>query len=485
MIPGFAEQAIMSRKLNWHYAGDPDPSLDGRSLDWAAGRVIGGSSSINGMVYGRGLPADYAAWVAAGNPGWGWEDMLPSFKKLETWTGPPHDSRGTNGPVQVRPFDETDSACDATMQAFVSAGIPFVPDYSTGISEGIGRTQATQKGGWRHSVSRAYLRPARNRRNLRVVTRCRAERLLITAGRCTGVAVHYRGSSLILRAARETIVAAGAIGTPRLLLLSGVGAPHNLAPLGIPITHALTGVGQGLNDHVNIRISAFVDTPTYNTARRGVAALRHGLRLLTSGSGPASSPANHCQAFIKTSANLPSADAQVQLMAIGFGTKAEMRENGITAVISPCHPQARGAVRLHSANPAAKPRITMAMLDREADLDVLLHACAFTADMLAAGPGKKYNARLYTPATLPKDKSAWLAFFRENAGLNWHPTSTCRMGPNPDDGAVVDARLAVHGLNGLSIADASVMPTVTSANTNVPVIAIAERAAGFIAARCA
>jgi len=483
MIPGMVENLLSSRTLNWQYEGEPDPSLNNRSLVWAAGRVLGGSSSINGMVYGRGLPADYDAWEAEQNPGWGWADMLPFFKKLEDWQGPPNPARGTGGPVQVRPFNETEAACESTMQAFVSAGVPFVPDYSVGITEGFARTQATQKRGWRHSVARAYLRPARHRRNLRVVTHCRANRLLISQARCTGVEILHRGTKHTLRAAREVIVAAGAIGTPKLLLLSGIGAPAALAPHGIAVTHELPGVGQGLNDHVNIKISAFVNTPTYNTARRGFGALRHGLNLVARGRGPASSPANHCQGFIKTNVSAPSADIQVQLMAFGFGTPEEMAQNGITAVVSPCHPAARGTISLRSADPEDPPRITMAMLSEASDIDVLLTGCKLTMAALEAGPGQKYGARIYVPSSPPVDDAAWTEFFRETAALNWHPTSTCRMGPNPEDGDVVDATLAVHGLAGLSLADASIMPSVTSANTNVPVIAIAERAAGFVAAR--
>jgi choline dehydrogenase len=483
IIPGMVERVITSKKLNWHFAGEPDPTLNHRSLTWAAGRVIGGSSSINGMVFGRGLPADYAAWQDAGNPGWGWQDMLPFFKKLETWTGKPNEARGSGGPVTVRPFDETEPACEATMQAFINAGVPFVDDYSIGISHGIGRTQATQRRGWRHSTARAYLRPARHRKNLRIATHCRVDRLVIANGRCTGVEARYRGAAIRIRAQREVIVSAGAIGTPKLLLLSGIGAPATLCPHGIRVVHELPGVGRNLNDHVNIKISAFVNTPTYNTQRSGAAALRHGFNLLARGRGPASSPANHCQGFIKTDPARASADVQVQLMAFGFGSSEQMRQNGITAVVSPCRPAARGEVSLRSADPAVPPRIRMAMLADETDIETLVRGCNLTINMLQAGPGQLYDARLYAPGKASMTKPDWLEFFRATAALNWHPTSTCRMGAANDAGAVVDQRLAVRGLDGLSIADASVMPAVTSANTNIPVIAIAERAAGFIAGR--
>jgi choline dehydrogenase len=201
------------------------------------------------------------------------------------------------------------------------------------------------------------------------------------------------------------------------------------------------------------------------------------VRFLARGQGPASSPANHCQGFIKTDPGLPSADAQVQLMALGFGSEAEMRRNGITAVISPCHPQVRGAVSLRSANPADASRISIRMLESGHDTATLLKACRMAQEMIQAGPGRRQGARIYAPAGEVRDDAAWMAYFRETAALNWHPTSTCRMG------SVVDTELRVIGLAGLSIADASVMPSVTSGNTNIPVIAIAERAAEFIAAR--
>jgi choline dehydrogenase len=476
-IPGMVEQVITSRRLNWHFAGEPDPSLGGRCLSWAAGRVLGGSSSINGMVYGRGLPADYARWVEAGNPGWGWEDMLPAFRKLEDWRGPPHETRGTGGPVQVGAFTETDDSCRATMEAFVASGVPFVDDYCIGINEGFGLTQATQKNGWRHSVARAYLYPAMRRPNLRVITHALAEKLLIEAGVCRGVAYRRGGQLHVAHAEREVIVSAGAISSPKLLLLSGIGPADAVRQHGISVTHALPEVGQGLNDHVNVLLSAFVNRPTYNTQRRGLAALRHGAGFVLRGAGPASSPANHCQGFIKTGPALPSADVQVQLMALGFGSDDQMRQNGITAVISPCHPQVRGTVSLRSANPADAPRISMRMLGSERDAATLLKGCKMAYEMIQQGPGRRYGARIYAPSDVRLSDVAWRDFFRETAALNWHPTSTCRMG------AVVDAQLRVHGLAGLSIADASVMPTVTSGNTNIPVIAIAERAAGLIAAR--
>ena len=477
-IPGLLEGLLGSRRLNWQYRGEPDPSLDGRTLTWAGGRVLGGSSSINGMVYGRGLPADYARWVASGNPGWGWNDMLPWFRKLEDWSGPAHPARGAGGPVGVRRFEETDPACGAAMAALVARGVPRVEDYVVGIDSGVGLTQATQRGGWRASTASAYLKRARRRPNLKILTHARALRLGIEAGRCVGVGVAYRGGVINLTATREIVVAAGAIGSPKLLLLSGIGDEDALAPHGIAVRHHLPGVGRNFNDHVNVRLSAHVSTRTYNSERRGLRTLANGVRLIASGAGPASSPANHVQAFVRTDPACATADVQIQLMAVGFGTPDDTRRDGITAVISPCQPAARGRISLHSADPAAPPRVEIKMLGEESDRTKLLRGCRLAEAIIREGPG----GRLYEPRMRPVSDADWLAFFRANAGLNWHPASTCRMGPNPVID-VVDTALRVHGLTGLSVVDASIMPFLISGNTNGAVIAIAERAATMIAGR--
>ncbi len=482
-IPGMVETLIGSRTLNWAYKGEPDATLGGRALNWAAGRVVGGSSSINGMVYGRGLPADYARWVAAGNPGWGWDDMLPYFRRMEHWTGPPSPARGRGGRLWVRRFEETDRACADVMTALIAQGLPPVDDYAAGIAEGVGLTQATQRNGFRHSAANAYLAPARRRSNLTVLTHTVALSLIIEGGRGVGVRAARRGQVMEFRAERETILCAGAIASPKLLWQSGVGPADDLRRLAIPVRHALSGVGRNLNDHVNLLLSAFVNHRTYNTRRSGMSAVVEGLRFAATRSGPASSPANHVQAFVRTDPADPVADVQLQVMPFGFGTAEEMARDGLTVVVSPCHPEARGRVTLRSDDPRAAPRISMAMLESRRDRERLLRGCKLAYRALMDGPGRTMGGRIYAPAGEPRDDAAWLAFFRETAALNWHPTSTCRMGPGPDD--VVDGALRVHGLTGISIADASIMPCVTSGNTNAPVIAIAERAADMIAARTA
>jgi choline dehydrogenase len=381
----------------------------------------------------------------------------------------------------VRRFEETDPACAETVRALIALGVPPLEDYSAGVVEGVALTQATQKRGLRHSAAAAYLRPALRRPNLTVLTRTRALNLIVRGTQVAGVRALRDGKLIDLYAERETIVSAGAIGSPKLLLLSGIGPADALVSHGLKTLHDLPGVGANLNDHVNIKLSAFVNRPTYNTKRSGLSGLREGVRLLANGSGAAGSPANHAQAFVRTDPANPLADIQLQVMPFGFGSEAEMAKDGLTVVVSPCHPKVRGRVSLSSADPAAPPRIAIAMLEQAEDRTGLLRGCKLALAALQAGPGRTMGGQIYAPSQAAPTDEDWQAFFRETAALNWHPTSTCRMGPGPDD--VVDHRLKIHGLTGVSVVDASIMPSVTSGNTNIPVIAIAERAAEIIAAR--
>ncbi|HVY33417.1 MAG TPA: GMC family oxidoreductase N-terminal domain-containing protein, partial [Caulobacteraceae bacterium] len=419
-VPGLLEGALTNPALSWSYLGEPDPTLNGRRLTWAAGRVVGGSSSINGMVYGRGLPADYDRWAADGAAGWGWSDMAPYFKRIEHWTGPPDARRGQDGPLWVRRFDQTDPSCAAAMQALIDLGVPPVDDYSVGIAEGIGLTQATQKKGWRHSAANAYLGPAWRRGNLTVMTGAQAQKLLFDGLHCLGVRVFRRGKTIDLHARCETIVSAGAIGAPKLLLLSGVGPAEELKALGIEVVHNLPGVGRGLNDHVNIKLSAHVHSRTYNTRRKGLSALGEGLRFAINRSGAAASPANHVQAFVRTDPESPVADVQLQIMPFGFGSDAEMARDGLTVVVSPCQPEVRGAVTLGSADPDIAPKITIALLDSERDRARLLRGCRLALQALQQGPVRAFGGQVYAPRQNAPTDEEWLTFFRQTAALNWH-----------------------------------------------------------------
>jgi choline dehydrogenase len=480
-IPGLLGHMLTSTTQNWQYRGRPDATLGGRVLTWMGGRLLGGSSSINGMVYGRGLPHDYARWVAAGNPGWSWDDLLPYFKRAECWSGKPDATRGTKGPLHTRPFTEPHPACTSAIEALTRGGVPFVADYSTGVDEGVGYTQATQHGGWRHSVSRAYLAPNRKRPNLTILTGKHVTRLIVEAGRCVGVEYRSGNRTVSVQANREVIVSAGAIGSPAILLRSGIGDPAELQALGITPVHNLPGVGRNLNEHVNVKISADVDVKTYNTERLGWGKVRNGLRWLIDRKGPAASPANHGQAFVKTDPALSSADVQIQIMAFAFHDDATDNHDGVSAIVSLCAPRVRGTVSLASADPMVPPNIDIELLSDSEDLATLIKGCRIARSALEAGLGHAFGGRIVFPPLETDSDADWTAFIARTAGLNWHPTSTCRMGSDPDD--VVDSELRVHGLKGLTICDASVFPSVTSGNTNAPVIAVAEKAADLISAR--
>ncbi len=476
-VPGFLHEAINDRKLNWRFQGEPDPTLNGRRLDWAAGRGVGGGSSINGMVFARGLPADFDTWSAMGNPGWDWASLLPYFKRLETWHGDPHEARGQEGPLHVRTFAEPNPACLSVLNGFVSMGVPYTPDYNAGITQGIGLTQANQTGGLRHSAAQAYLHPIRKRSNLTIRTGTRALRVALEGTRCSGVVAQAADREVFIACDGEVVLAAGAIGSPKILMASGIGDPAELSPHGLAVKHALPGVGAHMNEHVSTVVSSMVDVKTYDAARKGIRRAAAGLRWLIDREGPATSPANHLQGFIKTEAGLPTADVQVQTMAIGFGLGAADAQ-GVTTGISLCQPQARGRVSLRSADPAAKPRIAIALLRSDKDIGVLTRAARFVREVHRSGPGRQFAARESGPMADIRTDTDWLAYFRATSWLNWHPTSTCRMGSTAED--VVDANLRVHGLEGLRIADASIMPVVTSGNTNAACMMIAERAADLI-----
>jgi choline dehydrogenase len=400
---------------------------------------------------------------------------------MENWAGEPGPARGQGGPLQVRRFEKTDRACSAWVESALHQELaPYVTDHNVGINEGISLNQASQFAGRRSSAAIAYVRPALKRGALEVKTGVFVEKLLLSGGRCTGIEVRTETGTQQWRARREVIVCGGAIASPKLLMLSGIGAAESLEPHGIKVLHELRGVGANLNEHINIKLSASSTTRTYSSEKKGWRQAANGARWMVSRDGPASSPVGHVQAFFKTDPALAAADIQVQVIPMGFDRAYTMDVDAVSSVISLCQPKARGRISLRSADPAAAPHITIPLLSDDDDVRRLARACDMVrsvhasaklrgamGDELSPGPG--------TGGSL----DAWRAVLQEFGGLNWHPTSTCRMGNGPDD--VVDLALKVHGIDGLRIIDGSVMPSVTSGNTNAPIIAMAEKAADLIA----
>jgi choline dehydrogenase len=310
-----------------------------------------------------------------------------------------------------------------------------------------------------------------------VLIRARVLSLRLNGASCTGVDALINGQKQTLYASREVVLAAGAIGSPKLLMLSGIGDPAMLEKLGIEVRASLPAVGQNLNEHVNIKLGLHARVPTWDSQGRGLGMMKAGMRWLALGSGPAASPAGHVQMFMKTDPALNSADIQVQILPIGFDRPEGDRQDGISSVISLCAPRSRGSVKLQSVDYRTKPLVNIALLEDEDDVARLIAACRRMRDIHAGAGAGPALADEYAPGLAVRTDAEWRAFFRRNAALNWHPTSTCRIGD------VVDATLSVLGFTGLSVADASVFPTVTSGNTNAPVIAVAEKAAELIAAR--
>jgi choline dehydrogenase len=481
-IPGMVPEAIGSDRLNWKYQGEPDPTLGGRALVWAGGRVLGGSSSINGMVFVRGLPAGFDEWAQGGAAGWGWADLLPYFRRMETWAGAPSEARGSDGPIGVRPFMDTNIACADWMEAADSGGFaPYIEDYNSGVATGVGRTQASQANGRRCSTARAYLAPSRRRSNLTVLTRAQVRRLVVEGDRCTGVEYVRAGQVVQARAVREVVLCAGAIASPKLMMLSGLGPADHLTDHGVAVVRDLPGVGAGLNEHINLKVSVRTRVKTYATMRRGLPKAVAGLRWLATRQGPASSPVGHLQAFLKTDSALPSADLQVQVMPFGFDDAFDLPDDTMAAVISLTRPKVRGSVTLRSADPAAPPRIRIPLLSEPDDVQRLVRGCDLVRDIFERARGAGRIADEVSPGPDARTPGAIHDFIRRAGALNWHPTSTCRMGDGPMD--VVDTQLRVRDVAGLSIIDCSVMPSVPAGNTNAPVIAMAEKASQLIAAR--
>ncbi len=468
-------------KLDWDFQTEPEPHCDERSLYIPRGRGLGGSSSMNAMVYVRGRPLDYDGWERDGCPGWGFADVLPYFMRAE------HNERGASefhavgGPLNVadqrspRPLDR------ALIDASEAAGIPRVADYNGPEQDGVSMFQVTQKNGRRWSTADAYLRPALGRPNLTVVTGALVLGLELDGERVTGVRYRVgRGAERVARAEREVLLAAGAIGSPQLLMLSGIGAPAELAAAGVRAVHELPGVGQNLQDHPFITgLWEVNDTRTMY----GGDKPKYLAEWLLRRSGPLSSSVAEVTAFVRSRAGLAAADIQYHMGAVYFEAHGSEEFDGHAMAIAPVlvSPRARGRVWLRSADPTAKPRILTNSLSEPDDVASLLAGIALAREIAAREPLAAKVVRELKPGPQNVDEHALLEDLRRRVELIYHPVGTCRMGSGED--AVLDPELRVRGLEGLRVVDASVMPTIPGGNTNAPTIMIAERACDLIRGR--
>ena len=470
--------------LTWGYHAEPDPGTAGRAILYPRGRVLGGSSSINGLIYVRGQPEDFDHWAQLGNRGWGWDDELPYFRHAENWEGDETEVRGKGGPLFTSKMDRS-PLCASVIEAGREIGLEYredVNDLPAGAGDSIGWCQQTRGGRWRGSTARTYLRPVIKRPNLEVVTKAMVRRILFDGVRAIGVEYERGGSVQHADAAREVILSAGAVNSPHILQLSGVGGPEHLSRIGIPVHHALSGVGQNLQDHYIVRISYPVSgMPTVNERSRGVALAGEILRYLVTGKGILTYSASLAAASVKVLEESATPDVQCSIAPGSFkdGQIGELDDfPGITAGAWQMRPLSRGYVEAKSNDPREAPAINPRYLSEQTDRRAIIGGLRFVRRLFAAPALAKYCGAEILPGAGVETDDELLDYARQKGSTVYHATCTCKMGS--DQMAVVDDQLRVHGLQGLRVIDASVMPTVTSTNTNAPTIMIAERGADLI-----
>ena len=473
---------IGNPRTDWGFVTEPEPGLNGRSLAYPRGRVLGGCSSINGMIYMRGQARDYDGWRQSGCTGWGWDDVLPLFMAHEDHHRGPSALHGAGGEWRVERARVRWAVLDAFLDAAEQAGIPRTDDFNTGDNEGGGYFDVNQRSGIRWNTAKAFLRPARSRPNLRIETSAQVERLIIEDGEVQGVVWHREGRRHEARAARETVLAAGAIGSPHLLELSGVGRPEILAAAGITPRVALPAVGENLQDHLQLRLAYRVrGVPTLNekaSRLSGKAAI--GLEYLLRRSGPMSMAPSQVGIFTRSGPDRDSPDLEYHVQPVSLDRFGEPvhRFPAMTASVCNLRPESRGSVHLRGPDFRAQPAIRPNYLSTEGDREVAIRAIRLTRHIVSRPAFARLSPEEFKPGPGPDTPEELLRAAGEIGTTIFHPVGTCRMGADPE--AVVDPRLRCRGLGRLRIADASIMPTITSGNTNAPTLMIAEKAARMI-----
>ncbi|EGP44033.1 GMC family oxidoreductase [Achromobacter insuavis] len=483
-IPIGYGKTMFHKVLNWGYYTEPDPNMLNRRIYWPRGRTLGGSSAINGLIYIRGQRRDYDDWAAAGNPGWSWEDCLPYFRKLENndlGAGP---TRGTEGPLNATSIKTPHPLVEGLIGAAGALGLPHVTDFNSGDQEGVGYYQLTTRNGRRCSTAVAYLRPARGRANLRIETGAHAMAVLFEGSRACGVRYRQDGQVRTLRARREVILCAGALQSPQLLQLSGVGPAALLRRFGIGVVRDLPGVGENLQDHLQIRLIYETRQPiTTNDQLRtlhGRAAM--GLQWLLFRGGPLAVGINQGGLFCRVDPASATPDTQFHFATLSAdmaGGKVHPF-SGCTYSVCQLRPSSRGTVQLRGIDPFEAPAMQPNYLSTELDRRMTVAAVKYARRLAATEPLAGLMKREFRPGPDVRSDDEILHFCREYGATIFHPSGTAKMGPRSDPMAVVDERLRVHGVSGLRVVDCSIMPTLVSGNTNVPVVMLAERAADFI-----
>jgi choline dehydrogenase len=483
-IPAGFIKLLNHPRYNWCFATEPEPNAAGRSIPIPRGKTLGGSSSINGMVYVRGNPLDYDTWAQFGNRGWSYDAVLPYFKKSEHYEPGGGEARGRGGPLNVAALRERPEISDAFIEAAVAEGFPRNPDYNSGNQEGFGYYQATQKNGRRWSTARAFLDPARGRANLSIETEALATHLLFDGKRAVGVAYRQRGQTLEARCRRAAILAAGAVKSPHLLELSGVGKPESLQAAGIAVRHPLPGVGENYRDHYSSRLNWRVKLPvTLNEQTRGLALAKEVVKYYARRRGVLSFTAAIAHGFVRTRGELAVPDVQYFFTHASYAdpqTRVLDREPGMTLSLYQCRPESKGSIHARSPDPDAAPAIRPNYLADELDQRTLVAGLKLARRIVGNPALDRYRAFEMNPGDACRSDDEFLDYARRTGATAFHVVGTCKMGQDPL--SVVDDELRVRGIEGVRVADASIMPTMVSGNTNATVIMIAEKAADLIRA---
>lgn len=481
-------KTLHNPKTDWRYKTQPDPGLNGRSLDWPRGKTLGGSSSINGLLYIRGQHQDYDHWRQLGNVGWSSEDVLPYFKRSEGQERGADDYHGADGPLAVSNMRAKRDVCEALIDAAVELGIPRSDDFNGAEQEGAGYFQLTARNGLRCSSAKAYLKPARGRPNLHITTNAHVERLLFDENdpnKVTGIAYARNGLSAeaVLNPGGEVILSAGAIGSPQILQVSGIGPGKLLQGLDIPVRQELPGVGQNLQDHLQIRMVYEVNVPTLNDEINSFTRrMLIGMKYVFGRTGPMAMGASQVCIFCKTRPELETPDIQFHFQPLSADKPGlEMHPySGITMSVCQLRPESRGEINIVSPDPQVYPEIHPNYLATALDQDTAVAGMRVTRDLVGTKALSPFIVEEKLPGKGIQSDEDMLDAARNIAQTIYHPTSTCKMAPESDKGAVVDSRLRVYGIKGLRVADASVMPTIVSGNTNAPTIMIGEKASDMI-----
>lgn len=470
---------LFKTEMDWAYETEPQTHIDGRQLYWPRGKMLGGTSSMNAMIYQRGNPADYDGWAAQGNEEWGWEDVLPYFKKAENNERGANGVHGSGGPLNVADLRLTNPLSKAFVAAGVQAGYPRNDDFNDGVQEGFGPYQVTQKRGARNSTAVAYLKPALKRPNLTTQTEALVTKLNFENGRCTGVTYQQNGQTHTAIADKEVILSGGAINSPQLLLLSGIGPADHLREMGIDVVMDLPGVGQNLQDHLAVMATWHAKQPISLASAESIGNLAKYLLLKK---GMLTSNVGESGGFIKINADAPAPDLQYHFAPAFFilhGFESP-KSHGFTVGPTLVNVKSKGHIKLKSTDPTAHPEIQPNYLSDDEDMKLLVEGLRIARDIVSQPAFDPYRGEEHLPGKTVQSEEGLRAHVRRYVQTLYHPVGTCKMGVDPM--AVVNPQLQVHGVQGLRVVDASIMPTIVNANTNAPTIMIGEKAADLVMA---